>query len=306
MPTWGSILDEIKEEQDTRPSSFDKVRRKYLQEVADISGRDVILYSSGWTELDVNSPQFSVTDTDVQGVMETISDIDADELDVIIHSPGGSPEVVEQIVTYLREKFSTLRIIVPQAAMSAATLMCCAADTVLMGHHSALGPTDPQMRLPTKTGQRWVPAQTIVDQFEEIEEKNQQGENIAHFTPILSQYDPGLKQQAENAINLTNELAEEWAAQYMFAGETDARVKAQELSGYLSNHTNFMSHGRRIGRSHLEQNTPMKVETLEDHQDLQDAVLSVFHATTLTHGQRQYTKIIENQNGDLYGRRLQG
>jgi len=306
MPTWGDIIDEIQEEEDTRPSSFDKVRRKYLQEVTDETGRDVILYSSGWTELDVNSPQFSISETDVQGFMETISNIDDDELDLILHSPGGSTEVSEQIVTYLREKFSTLRVIVPQAAMSAATLICCAADEVLMGHHSSLGPTDPQMRIPTKTGQRWVPAQTIVDQFEEVDEKIQAGESIAHYTPILSQYDPGLKKEAENLIDLSNELAEEWAEEYMFENDQNASSKASTLSQYLSDHTNFLSHNRRIGRTHLEDNTPMKVNELEENQDLQDAVLSVFHAVTATHSHQRYTKIIENQQGDLYGRRIEG
>lgn len=305
MPTWGDIIDEIKELEDTRPSSFDKVRRKYLKEVHDETERDVILYSSGWTELDINSPNFSVSETDVQGFMETISSINNDELDLILHSPGGSTEVAGQIVTYLREKFSSLRVIVPQAAMSAATLICCAADEVIMGHHSALGPTDPQMRIPTKTGQRWVPAQSIVDQFSEVDEKIQAGENIAHYTPILSQYDPGLKKEAESLIALSNQLAERWAKQYMFDGDPDADSKASELSRYLSDHTNFLSHNRRIGRSHLEDNTPMVVEKLEDNQDLQDAVLSVFHAVTATHGHRQYTKIIENHEGDMYGRQIQ-
>ncbi|MCL9812590.1 SDH family Clp fold serine proteinase [Natranaeroarchaeum aerophilus] len=305
MPTWGEIIDEIQEAQDTSPSPFDRVRQKYLEKVADETGREVLLYSSGWTELDVDSPQFSITDTDVQGFMETISRVDSDELDLILHSPGGSTDVAEQIVTYLREKFSSIRIIVPQAAMSAATLMCCAADDVVMGHHSALGPTDPQMRIPTKTGQRWVPAQTIVDQFNEIDDKIQAGEQIGHYTPILSQYDPGLKQQAENSIDLTNRLAEQWAEEYMFDSDSNAATKASNLSSYLSNHTNFLSHNRRIGRKHLKQNTPMKVTKLESNQTLQDAVLSVFHAVTATHSHQQHTKIIENHNGDLYGRRVQ-
>lgn len=84
MPTWGDIIDEIQEEQDTRPSAFDKVRRKYLEQVASETGNDVILYSSGWTELDVNSPQFSISSTDVQGFMQTISNIGSNELDLII------------------------------------------------------------------------------------------------------------------------------------------------------------------------------------------------------------------------------
>jgi hypothetical protein len=304
MPTWGKILEEIKEEQDIRPSSFDKVRRKYLEQVNEITNRAVILYSSGWNEVDSDSPQFSVTDSDMQGFMQTINTIESNKLDLLLHSPGGSTEVAEQIVTYLRAKFDSIRVIVPQSAMSAATLICCAADEVIMGHHSSLGPTDPQMLIPTETGRRWVPAQTVVDQFEEVDEKIQEGEEIAHYTPILSQYDPGLKKQAENAINLSNQLAEDWAANHMFNGESRADEKANQLANYLSDHTNFLSHNRRIGREHLEEETPMNVSKLEANQDLQDAVLSVFHAATATHDHQDVTKLIENHEGGIYAKRL--
>jgi len=161
------------------------------------------------------------------------------------------------------------------------------------------------MLIPTKTGQRWVPAQTIVDQFNEIDNKIQQGEEIAHYTPILSQYDPGLKQEAQNAIDLTDKLAEDWAKKYMFNGDPKAGVKASKTSGYLSDHTNFLSHNRRLSRGHIESKTPMNVTELEQNQDLQDAVLSVFHATTATHGHKGFTKIIENQNRDRYVRQIQ-
>jgi len=305
MPTWGTIIEEIQEEQDTRASSFDEVRRKYLSKVHEETGNAVILYSSGWNEVDADSPQVSITDSDLQGFMETISNIESDSLDLILHSPGGSTEVAEQIVCYLREKFDNIRAIVPQSAMSAATLMCCAADEVIMGRHSSLGPTDPQMLIPTETGRRWVPAQTIVDQFKEIDEKIQNGEEIAHYTPILSQYDPGLKKEAQNAIELTNELAEEWAEKYMFRGESNASRKASNLSNYLSNHDNFLSHNRRISMGKIQDNTEMKIQELESNQTLQDAVLSTFHAATATHDHRQFTKIIENHHGEMYGKRLQ-
>lgn len=304
MPTWSSVLEEIQEEQDTRASAFDEVRRRYLRKVHQETGRPAILYSSGWNDIDADSPEFSLTESDVQGFMQTISGIQSEDLDLIIHSPGGSSEVTEQIVEYLREKFSHIRVIVPQAAMSAATLLCCAADEVMMGHHSSLGPTDPQMLIPTKTGRRWVPAQTIIDQFEEIEEQAQRGDEIAHYTPILGQYDPGLKQEAENAVELTDNLAKNWAEKYMFDGDPNAESLARDLANHLSNHSNFLSHSRRLSKRHLEENTEMNVSSLEDNQDLQDAVLSVFHAVTATHDHQQITKIIENHNGKMYGKQL--
>jgi len=109
MPTWGKIIEEIQEENESRPSAFDKVRRKYLQEISDVSGNEVILYSSGWTEIDADSPHFSISENDVHGFMQTINGIKSDQIDLLLHSPGGSAEVAEQIVRYLREKFDYIR-----------------------------------------------------------------------------------------------------------------------------------------------------------------------------------------------------
>ena len=90
-------------------------------------------------------------------------DWEGDELDLILHSPGGSPEAAEAVVSYLRSCFSHVRVIVPQLAMSAATMIACSADEVILGKHSFLGPIDPQLVLPTSLGVRMVPAQAVLD-----------------------------------------------------------------------------------------------------------------------------------------------
>lgn len=302
MPAWNQILDEIKEEHETRPTVFDKVRRNYLRELSNYTGREIILYSSGWTELNFDSRDFSITDSDIHGMMQTIHDFDGEELDIILHSPGGPPVVAEQIVNYLRSKFEDIRVIVPQSALSAATLICCASDEVIMAHHSSLGPTDPQLRILTKQGYQWVPAQTIVDQFDEVEEKASTGENISHYGPILEKYDPSLLNKAREAISLSRRLAEEWSRKYMFSTDSDRDMKAEQLADYLSDRSNFLSHNRRLGKHRLVNDTDMKITQLENDQDLQEYVLSVFHATIATHSHQNIVKIIENQHGSLYSR----
>src|SRR2546428_13939699 len=58
-------------------------------------------------------------------------------------------------------------VIIPQLAMSAATMIACAADEIVLGKHSFLGPIDPQLILNTPVGQRMVPAENILEQFEQ-------------------------------------------------------------------------------------------------------------------------------------------
>ena len=88
---------------------------------------------------------------DLQGFMAAQHELKGPDLDLIVHSPGGSSEAAEQIVRYLRSRYSYIRVIVPLQAMSAGTMIACAADEIVMGRESALGPVDPQFQLPGGT-----------------------------------------------------------------------------------------------------------------------------------------------------------
>lgn len=51
MPTWSEILKELHETRKQDPQSpvdFDSIRRKYLKQVFELTGRNTILYASGW------------------------------------------------------------------------------------------------------------------------------------------------------------------------------------------------------------------------------------------------------------------
>src|SRR5579885_3071525 len=108
----------------------------------------------------------SVADEDIQVLMEVIHGVKETALDLIIHSPGGSLAAADACVQYLRSKFDHIRVFVPHAAMSAATMIACAADEIVMGKHSFLGPIDPQFIMNTSLGARSIPAQAILEQFE--------------------------------------------------------------------------------------------------------------------------------------------
>jgi hypothetical protein len=81
----------------------------------------------------------------------------------VLHTPGGDPNAAETIVSYLRSKFDYIEVIVPALAMSAGTMISLAADLIVLGRQSQLGPIDPQIPF----GGRYVSARAIVDQFEQ-------------------------------------------------------------------------------------------------------------------------------------------
>lgn len=173
MPIWSEILAELNT---TSPPDFDGVRRKYLLKLQKHTGRDVILYASGRLQSEAPPALVSIGEEDLHGLMEVTSGLRGPGVDVILHSPGGSPEAAEAIVSYLRARFSHIPVIIPQLAMSAATMIACAADEIVMGKHSFLGPTDPQLPLATALGMRLVPAQAILDQFDKAQHECRPGE----------------------------------------------------------------------------------------------------------------------------------
>ncbi|MCY4312731.1 MAG: ATP-dependent Clp protease proteolytic subunit [Gammaproteobacteria bacterium] len=159
MPTWSEILQELDVTSVQGQPDFDGVRRKYLVQLYQYTKRNVILYASGWLQKRNAPPELtSINDEDVQALMEVCYALDGNNLDLIIHSPGGSPEAAEAIVSYLRSHFSDIRVIVPQLAMSAATMIACSGDQIMLGKHSSLGPTDPQILTATSLGVRALPA----------------------------------------------------------------------------------------------------------------------------------------------------
>ncbi|MEM0374621.1 MAG: hypothetical protein QXV69_09770 [Sulfolobaceae archaeon] len=56
MPTWSEILNEILSSLKTDPLALDKVRRKYLKELANYLNKPAILYATRWMDNPILSP----------------------------------------------------------------------------------------------------------------------------------------------------------------------------------------------------------------------------------------------------------
>jgi len=307
MPTWGEILQELRKVgNELKRAPFDPVRRKYLKKLHDYTGRNIILYAANWTQPSSVPAEFiRISDEDIQGLMEVVSGLSGRHLDLIIHSPGGSAEAAEAMVKYLRSKFDHIRAIIPYAAMSAATMLACAANVIVMGSHSFIGPIDPQVIVHTRLGIRAVPAQAIIDQFNKAKrECRGSPKNLAVWLPIVEQYGPALIKECEEAINLSKALILEWLTKYMFSEEENAKKRAQLVATRLAKRSQFKSHSRHIDREWAKK-IGLKVENLEDDDTLQDLVLSIFHATTHTFDATPAVKIIENHLGRAFIKRVQ-
>lgn len=140
------------------------------------------------------------------------------------------------------------------------------------------------------------PGQAILDQFELAKKECQDPKNIGAWMPILRSYLPGLLAQCHASRDLSEKYVTDWLKRFMFKDEEDREAMAKRVAEWFSDYGEFRSHGRRVSRDAVR-DLGCHVVDLEDDQELQDAVLSVHHAYSLTLGGTPATKIIENHHG---------
>lgn len=70
MGSWNDILKEVNETQ----SQYDYVRRKYLKELSDYTGRNTVAYYSSWLNKQGNN--LDINDADMTGFMTCVHGLD--------------------------------------------------------------------------------------------------------------------------------------------------------------------------------------------------------------------------------------
>ena len=289
MPNWNEILYEINKS----GSPYDIVRRRYVYNLNQLTGRNVIIYYSGWLQKpDLKGTE--INDSDKIGLMTTINKLDRTKgLDLILHTPGGETAATESIVDYLRNMFSTdIRAIIPQIALSAGTMIACACKSIVMGKQSSLGPIDPQLRD--------LPAHGVIEEFKRAyEECKIDAAKIPIWQPIIAKYNPTLIGECQKAINWSEEIVREWLVSGMLKNKKSSGSVADNIIKELGAPALTKSHARHLSASKCKE-IGLDIEFMEDNQDLQDAILSVHHSAIHTLSATLAFKIIENQNGIAY------
>lgn len=299
MPSWGELLSELQPHTDINGEnvpalSFDELRGKYILKLSEKTGRNVIAYYSGWLKPG-KTQNVDINDSDITGFMNAIKGLDcAKGIDLVLHTPGGSPTAAEGIVKYIHSKFDgDFRVIVPQMAMSAGTMLACSAKSIIMGKHSCLGPIDPQYG--------GVPAHNIITEFKEAKEDLDNNIKAKSYWKLqLKKYPAAFFYTVSDAINLSSALATEWLTNYMFSDEPESAVKRRKVARIVNKlNANNKSHSRHFTYDFCA-TLGLNVQMLENDHELQELVLSVHHSFIITLDATTATKIIENQIGARY------
>ena len=294
MPGWSEVLAEAMK---AAPNKLDILRKRYVNNLARLTKRNVLAYYSGWLQKPaVADVQHQILDADKTGIMACLKGLDRSKgLDLILHTPGGDVAATESIIDYLRSCFDNdIRAFVPQMAMSGGTLIAVSCKEIWMGRHSNLGPVDPQMN--------GVPAQAI---FEELDLASKQCAANPAAAPlwqaILGKLAPTQVLSCIRAIEWSNQILEKSLSQGMFRSlPADLQNEyLKRVTALLGEQKTSKNHSRHITREQLRE-AGICVQDIESDQKLQDALLTLHHFFSICFDQTPVAKIICNQTGLVF------
>ena len=146
---------------------------------------------------------------------------DVDHLTLILHSPGGDGTCVEKIVTICRAQCKHFRVIIPNRAKSAATMISMGADEIVMGHSSEIGPIDAQVPVVVAGIPRYISAQSFIDGRDSILERYKQAmiarEDTRPLLQMLATLDIPFIEECQRMMDFGREVVRNLLIRYMFA-----------------------------------------------------------------------------------------
>lgn len=292
MPTWNAVNKQIDDLGNT-PEACDNVRSEYLKRAEAKLGRTVIAYYSGFLQK-ASHPELAISDFDMNGMMAVVHGLDRERgLDLFLHTPGGGIEAARAIVEYLYQMFGKdIRVIIPQMAMSAGTMISCASKEIMMGKHSCLGPTDPQVR--------GIPAMGVLAEIERaIEEIKAEPLKQMVWQQVFAKYPPAFIGDCERQVEGAKKMVAAWLEGNMYASKANAAECASRTVNELMNYGEQTEHGQHYPADKAKE-LGLTVTMIEDDQEIQEAVLSVHHAFVATFARTANIKIIENAAGGTW------
>ena len=279
-------------------------RKRLLTQLSSLRGnRDILVYAS---DLNKNQAPVSIDYSDIMPFQDQLSNLKGKAIDIILETPGGFAEVVEDLVKLVRGRYESVGIIIPGYSKSAGTIFAMAGDEILMGATSALGPIDAQI---ITNGKRFS-AEAFLEGLKKIKEDVQKnGLNLA-YVPILQNISPGEIQHCENAQNFSQTLVSNWLAKYKFKNwnthrtsgkpvtENDKLNRAKEIGSLLCNHSEWLTHGRSIK---IDDFLKMKLLIMDYSNDpqLNDVITRYYTLLRMTFDQAGIYKIFETTTSQI-------
>lgn len=217
-------------------------RQRLIREINGEAGGHLICYVA---------PTSEINRLDTLALVDLLHNVPLGQpIDLLLHSPGGDIDAAEKLITLIRKRAGSarVRVIVPDFAKSAATLIALGADTIVMSDSSELGAIDPQVTLEDSDGHPFtLSAQSYLDAYTKHAEalRADPADPVARL--MLEKLEPAIVSKLERIIKRSTAIAEDLLQQAMIKDEEQATQIALQLSDTKRWH----SHGQMISHEVL-------------------------------------------------------
>ena len=117
----------------TKLNSFGEIeleRKKMLSRISQLrNNRDVLVFASDFSK---NGAPIGIEYADLLAIQDQLENMSGEAIDIVLETPGGIGEVVEDIVGMIRQRYETVGMIIPGYAKSAGTIFAMAGDEILI------------------------------------------------------------------------------------------------------------------------------------------------------------------------------
>ncbi len=203
----------------------------------------------------------------------------AEQINLLIHSPGGDGTITEKIVDVCRAHLvgtnQKLRVIVPNVAKSAATILALGTDEIIMGYTSELGPIDPQVPITVSGSTQWVSAFAFVEArdklMQQITEATKKKQPTVGLLTQLAGLNIPFTDEMENQIGFAKKTAVTLLHKYMLVpvhkNATTRKKNAESIARKLLSKELFPVHGHYIN-GQTAKDMGLQVELLDKDDPL--------------------------------------
>jgi hypothetical protein len=288
------LLDDLRSQKMDGKALHQK-RLDLMQAIEQQTNRPLVIYAAK-VEAPREAPNQIILE-DVIGFTDLTSQVGGDSIDVLIESPGGSVDAAHRVVQILRQKYTSIRFIVPGSAYSAATMIALSGDEILMDDAASLGPIDPQIN--------GIPARSILNGFAAVRDvlKSEGPSALPAYLPLLQKYDLHIFEICKDAEERGKQLVCDWLKTYMFKDDADKDQKAEDVVGFFADYDTHKSHARPIFLTDA-QKIGVNVTRLNETPELRSNVWDLFLCIKALFDVSINVKIFENRHGVNWGKQF--
>ena len=264
----------------------------------------VVAYTAG-----ANARRNAITVADVPALGEVLAQVgDCDSINLILESPGGDGPTAEKLVTMCRDFGKVFRVLVPNRAKSAATLMALGADQILMGYCSEIGPIDAQVPIGYAGFQQWVSAQTVIDAEKRLralyQKRKGNDQDVSDVLSSLAALNPPFVEHCRCLMGFSKKLAKEYLTNMLEGQCSSPQKRGQIVRQVIKRLTQPKEHDVHSRFIHVQEAKRLElgVVSLGKHDELWCAMWDYYNRSFVWTGTTGVPKFVESPHGTLVAR----